>query len=112
MPYLVIVQDEQALKTIKAYMIPDAVHPVSILLKGTCPRCGHGTEWPHSLFAAPGVDTVSPDDGKAVAETLGIDISRGSEDVHARCACGVDHPTQPKDDDGCGARFTLHVDWP
>lgn len=112
MPYLVVVQDAQALKTIGAYMIPNAAHPVSILLKGTCPRCEHGTEWPHPLFAAPGVDTVSPDDAKAVAETLGIDISHGSEDVHARCACGEDHPTQPKDDDGCGARFTIHVDWP
>jgi hypothetical protein len=112
LPYLVVVKDAEAVKTIDAYMVPDGAHPVSILLDGTCPRCGHHTEWPHPLFAVPGVTTVTPDDAKAVAETLGIDLSSGSEDVHARCDCHEDHPTKPDGDDGCGARFTLHVDWP
>jgi hypothetical protein len=111
-PYLVVVEDAKAAETINAFMSPDASHPVRILLDGTCPRCDHHTDWSHELFAAPGVDSVSPEEGTAMADTLGVDLSSGSENVHARCDCKQEHPTQPDDDKGCGARFSVNVEWP
>jgi hypothetical protein len=94
---------------------PDETAPEVILITGTCPRCGHGTAHVEPLVTFRSLDDED-DIVPGVAEMLRDAARRAGaglreRDVRMPCGCGVPHPGAPDGAAGCGARWSLHVEW-
>jgi hypothetical protein len=94
---------------------PDESAPQYILLKGTCPRCGHGVAHAESIAryrALDRDDPLRPGIGSLLRSAIRRAAAEpGSRDVFASCNCRVPHPGSPDGVTGCGAFWSVHVEW-
>jgi hypothetical protein len=94
---------------------PDESAPQYIVVKGTCPRCGHGFAHAESIFSYRALDrddTLRPGIGSLLRSAIRrASAEPGSRNVFAYCNCRVPHPGSPEGVAGCGASWSLHIEW-
>ena len=94
---------------------PDETAPEVILVAGPCPRCGHAFAHAEPLVSyramdrddplRPGIGALLRDAARRAA------AANRSHDVFGSCGCRVPHPGAPEGATGCGASWSLHVEW-
>jgi hypothetical protein len=94
---------------------PDETAPQLILVAGSCPRCDHAFVHAEPLVSyramnrddplRPGIGALLRDAARRAA------AANRSHDVFASCSCRVPHPGSPEGVSGCGASWSLHVEW-
>jgi hypothetical protein len=94
---------------------PDEAAPEFILVAATCPRCRHSFAHVESLVSYRAINRDDPLRPGIAALLRGAARraagANGSHDVFASCCCGVPHPGSPEGVTGCGASWSLHVEW-
>lgn len=94
---------------------PDERAPEVILVAANCPRCRH--DFAHveplvSYRAMSGEDSLRPGIGALLRDAARRAATADrSHDVFGSCTCPVPHPGSPEGATGCGASWSLHVEW-
>ena len=94
---------------------PDESAPEFILISGDCPRCNHGFVHAEAIVSYRALnrdDGLRPGVGSLLRAALRrAGAEQGARDVFASCNCRVPHPGSPEGVAGCGASWSLHVEW-
>ena len=99
--------DDNAYKTLAVTLLPDETRVVLIRFDGTCPWCQGSMSFPYPLIGFP--DGVAPAKEEVLIDTADqLGLSHGDMDVELHCTCG---PSHDKEQEGCGACFSIHVTW-
>ncbi|MET8852414.1 hypothetical protein [Amycolatopsis sp. NPDC004625] len=107
--------NELAAATATVRVEPDEAEPSVILISMRCPRCSHQTAHVEPVVSYRSLDDVD-DAGLAPSSILRDALRRAGADQRARdvlmpCGCGRAHPGRPDGRPGCGATWSLHVEW-
>jgi hypothetical protein len=98
--------NSRAAQTARVTLRPSERAPDEIEVSGPCPRCGHETMYIEPLVlvsgSAPGADADLAEIAKAVVR------EQRKRDVTVLCDCGLAHAPDQR---GCGAAWSLHVEW-
>ncbi|WP_258950453.1 hypothetical protein [Lentzea californiensis] len=94
---------------------PDEAEPSVILVTMRCPRCSHQTAHVEPVVSYRTLDGVD-DTGLASTSVLRDALRRAGADQRVRevlvpCGCGRPHPDRPDGRSGCGATWSLRVEW-
>jgi hypothetical protein len=94
---------------------PDETDPSLILITVDCPRCCHRTAHAEPIVSYRAIDDVNGFD-LGIASVLRDALRRAgaeerSRDVSVPCGCRAAHPGAPDGQSGCGAFWSLHVEW-
>lgn len=94
---------------------PDESAPELILVAGNCPRCRHPFAHAESLVSYRAInedDPLRPGIGALLRDAVRrAATASGSHDVYGSCGCPVPHPGAPEGATGCGASWSLRVEW-
>lgn len=89
---------------------PDEADPAVILITAVCPRCEHQTALDEQIAKHRSIEGVRDDPRLREALRRSAAENR-SRDVRVPCRCRVAHPGTPDEKSGCGASWSLHVEW-
>ncbi|GGW86857.1 hypothetical protein GCM10010350_84020 [Streptomyces galilaeus] len=94
---------------------PDETDPELILVAANCPRCRHDFAHVETLVsyrAISGDDSLRPGIGALLRDAARrAAMTDRSHDIFGSCNCLVPHPGSPEGVTGCGASWSLHVEW-
>jgi hypothetical protein len=104
--------NDDAAKTSKVTLVPNKRGElVEIIIEGPCPRCAHPTLFSEPLVAYMDAD-YDPEIDRSFDEKLNQVAGEYRErDVLVICRCRGVHPERPYDKIGCGASWSLSIEW-
>ncbi|WP_020673116.1 hypothetical protein [Amycolatopsis nigrescens] len=101
-----------AAKEAEVRILPDEQDPEEIIIEGPCVRCRHAAAFREPIVSyrdanwAPIRDRLFDKAMRAAAATGGP----SKREVTVYCCCRSHHPGAPRGE-GCGAYWTLNVEW-
>ena len=114
LPYLVcsdVSFNEFAAQNCRVRLVPDERDPEAIIIEGPCARCRHETLFHEPTVAYRDLSFAPIRDRLLRRSLLAAAAEVRVRDVEVICDCRQVHPEPPPGKQGCGASWTLRVEW-